>query len=246
MRKKLLILLLCCCSCGGNSGYSVARIIDGQSIELTNGTIIELLNVGNTPENSRILERYIKGKVVLFDKDSEEITHITTSRLPAIVYNSNGDCINELLTGVQQISRNEIPVIEHNLPATNKTIVQMQLKDGVYLIPVEIDGMPLYFIFDTGASLISISSKEAETLYVQGKIRHDDFVGKGQFADANGNISEGTIINLSSVKIGNRILEDVQACIVKNQDAPLLFGQSALQKFGKISIDYNKLEITFE
>ncbi len=99
----------------------------------------------------------------------------------------------------------------------------------------------MYFIFDTGASLVSISSKEAAALYAQGKIKESDLIGKGQFADANGNISEGTIINLSSVKIGDRILENVEACIVQNQDAPLLFGQSALQKFGKISIDYNKL-----
>ena len=52
--------------------------------------------------------------------------------------------------------------------------------------------------------------------------------------------------NLSSVIIGNRELNDVQACVSQGQNAPLLFGQSALQKFGKVSIDYDSSEITFE
>jgi aspartyl protease family protein len=38
----------------------------------------------------------------------------------------------------------------------------------------------------------------------------------------------------------------VQASVVHNLQAPLLLGQSALNKFGKISIDYNNGEITFE
>ena len=113
-------------------------------------------------------------------------------------------------------------------------------------IPVMINGVEMYFIFDTGAGLISISQSVADDLYNKGKLRDSDFIGKGQFSDANGDITEGTIINLSSVTIGNRELNDVQACVIQGQNAPLLFGQSALQKFGKVSIDYNTNEITFE
>ena len=96
------------------------------------------------------------------------------------------------------------------------------------------------------AGLISISQSVADDLYNKGKLRDSDFIGKGQFSDANGDITEGTIINLSSVTIGNRELNDVQACVTQGQNAPLLFGQSALQKFGKVSIDYSTNEITFE
>ena len=53
-------------------------------------------------------------------------------------------------------------------------------------------------------------------------------------------------MKLKTVEIGNRTLYNVQASIVHNMQAPLLLGQSALNKFGKISIDYNKNEITFE
>jgi aspartyl protease family protein len=57
---------------------------------------------------------------------------------------------------------------------------------------------------------------------------------------------KGLLLTSSSVTIGNRELNDVRACVTQGQNAPLLFGQSALQKFGKVSIDYSTNEITFE
>lgn len=128
----------------------------------------------------------------------------------------------------------------------NKTIVKIKKVNGVYEIPTEINGVEMYFIFDTGAGLISISETEAIFLYKQGKLTEQDILGKANFSDANGDISEGTIINLKTVKIGNRVLENIEASVVHNLGAPLLMGQSALEKFGKISIDYQNSEITFE
>lgn len=126
------------------------------------------------------------------------------------------------------------------------TVVKMEKKDGVYQIPVEVNTIKMYFIFDTGASVISISQAEAIVLYKQGQLTQDDIIKTANFIDANGDISEGTIINLKTVKIGDKILKNVEASVVNNLKAPLLFGQSALEKFGKISIDNKKQEITFE
>lgn len=50
---------------------------------------------------------------------------------------------------------------------------------------------------------------------------------------ADGNISEGTVINLRDVKLGTLHLKDVKASVVRNQSAPLLLGQSVLSKLGK-------------
>jgi aspartyl protease family protein len=127
-----------------------------------------------------------------------------------------------------------------------KTIVKMIKKHGVFQIPVEVNGINMYFIFDTGASFISISETEANFLWKHDKLREADIKGTINFSDANGDISEGTIISLSTIKIGDRVLKNVEASVVHNLNAPLLFGQSALSKFGKISIDNNKAEITFE
>lgn len=140
---------------------------------------------------------------------------------------------------------NKIPVKipDATLP---KTIVKMKKENGVYEIPTEINGVPMHFIFDTGAGLISISENEIKILKEQGKFSYEDITGKGEFMDANGDITEGTIVVLKTVKIGDRILTNIEAAVVSNLKAPLLMGQSALEKFGKISIDYKKEEITFE
>lgn len=130
-------------------------------------------------------------------------------------------------------------------PNSNSNIVKMQLVDGVYEIPVYIDGILMFFIFDTGASTISISSLEATFLYKQGRLTDDDMIGTADFVDANGNVTQGTVINLKTVTIGNKTLHNVKASVVNNQKAPLLFGESALRQFGKITIDYQNEEIIF-
>jgi len=127
-----------------------------------------------------------------------------------------------------------------------KTVVKMQNDNGVYYVPCKINGTEMRFIFDTGASDITMSATEAMFLYKQGKLSQDDIIGTQQYQIADGSIHDGSVVQLSSVEIGNRKLTNVRASIVDNMEAPLLLGQSALSKFGKISIDYNHNEITFE
>ncbi len=145
----------------------------------------------------------------------------------------------------QESKRSDSRRNDRNLKG-DKTILKMEKINGVYQIPVEVNGVKMYFIFDTGASIISISETEAGFLYKQGKLTKEDILGTSNFTDANGDVSEGTIIILRTVKIGDRILTNIEASVVHNLSAPLLFGQSALEKFGKISIDNNRGEITFE
>ncbi|MDR2424948.1 MAG: retroviral-like aspartic protease family protein [Prevotellaceae bacterium] len=127
-----------------------------------------------------------------------------------------------------------------------KTVVKMRKEGGVYHVPCKINGAEMEFIFDTGASNITISLVEALYLYKQGKLKDEDFQGTAQYQIADGSISEGSIIQLRTVEIGGKKLTNVKASIVHNMDAPLLLGQSALAKFGKISINYQKNEIIFE
>ena len=101
-------------------------------------------------------------------------------------------------------------------------------------------------IFDTGASDITISNLEALFLIKQGKLSEDDILGEAYYQVANGDISVGTIINLRTVQIGDFVLQNVKASVVDNIGAPLLLGQSALAKFGNISIDYSNNTIVFQ
>ena len=138
-----------------------------------------------------------------------------------------------------------------NSPRTRRSsggqsVIKMRHENGVYYVPCEINGVEMEFIFDTGASDITISLTEAQFLYKQNKLSEKDIKGSEYYQIADGSVSEGTVINLKSVTIGNKTLYNVKASVVHNSDAPLLLGQSALSKFGKISIDYKHNEITLE
>lgn len=100
-----------------------------------------------------------------------------------------------------------------------------------------INDLPLSFIFDTGANTVSLSMVEANFMLKNGYLKKDDFVGSQKFVDANGNISEGTVVNLRNVDFGGLHLNNVRASIVRNQKAPLLLGQTVLSRLGSIEID---------
>lgn len=110
-----------------------------------------------------------------------------------------------------------------------------------------INNLPLHFIFDTGASDVSISSVEATFMLKNDYLSASDIIGRQNYMTADGNITEGTVINLRDVKLGNIHLNDIKASVVKNQSAPLLLGQSVFSKLGKIEIDNDNkvLRITY-
>jgi aspartyl protease family protein len=151
--------------------------------------------------------------------------------------------------------KTEQPATETPAPAPKPTLtkmgsgpteVVMEKANGVYKVPVTINGTPMKFILDTGASLISITAKEADFMEKNGTITDADIVGQSRFQDASGAISPGAVIRLKSVQIGDRVLENVNANVVANAKAPLLLGQSALSQFGKISVDYRRNVVTFD
>jgi aspartyl protease family protein len=51
-----------------------------------------------------------------------------------------------------------------------RTTIVMEKYNGLYQVPVEINRVAMHFIFETGASSISISNTEANFLYKQGKL----------------------------------------------------------------------------
>ena len=118
--------------------------------------------------------------------------------------------------------------------------VQMRkMSGGTYEVPCSINGLPLKFIFDTGASDVTISSVEANFMLKNDYLSTKDFKGSRKYLTADGDISDGAVICIREVQVGDVTLKNIEASVVKNQKAPLLLGQSVLEKFGTITIDNN-------
>lgn len=129
---------------------------------------------------------------------------------------------------------------------TVTTEVPFTKENGVCKVKCNVNGLPLHFVFDTGASDVTISMVEATFMMKNGYLSSNDVVGSQRYMDANGDVSVGTIINLKDVTFGGLDLNNVRASVVRNQKAPLLLGQSVLGRLGKIEIDNSRniLKIT--
>jgi aspartyl protease family protein len=139
-----------------------------------------------------------------------------------------------------------------NDPETTQTVnndnsISMVKKNGVYEIPITINGsLKINFIFDAGASDVSISPDVALTLIRTGTVSDKDFIGTETYKFADGSTAKSKIFILKELQIGSRKVTNVRTSISNSLDAPLLLGQSALNKFGKITIDYKNGIIRFE
>lgn len=114
---------------------------------------------------------------------------------------------------------------------------------GVTKVKCTVNELPLHFVFDTGASDVTMSMVEATFMLKNDYLSPDDFVGTAKYVDANGDVAEGAVINLRHVNFGGVELTNVRASVVRNQKAPLLLGQSVLGRLGKIEIDNTEMKL---
>lgn len=121
--------------------------------------------------------------------------------------------------------------------------IKMQRENGVYMTPCLVNGLRLRFIFDTGASNVSISLSEAAFMLKNGYLQESDIIGSSRSQIANGDIVENTKVNLKVLEIGGLKVYNVEAVIIHDLSAPLLLGQSAIEKLGKIQLENNELVI---
>ena len=117
------------------------------------------------------------------------------------------------------------------------TEVPFTREDGVCKVKCKINDLPLHFVFDTGASDVTLSMVEATFMMKNGYLSATDVIGSQRYMDANGDISVGTVINLRKVELNGLQLKNVRSSVVRNQKAPLLLGQSVLGRLGRIEID---------
>jgi len=148
---------------------------------------------------------YQNGKGTLINSKLEIINKTTTKE------SLNRDMLLDIYLPI-----GEVETIYQDNKNKSGNNINMTKKNGVYYIPTIVNGIPMQFILDTGASVVSISITEALFLLKNGKLAKSDVLGKQYFSDANGKISVGTKIILREIKIGNKTIKNIEATIVNN------------------------------
>lgn len=145
-----------------------------------------------------------------------------------------------------RIEEEEVENTSSDLIASTSEVQMRKMRSGVYEVPCAINELPLKFIFDTGASTTTISSVEAAFMLKNGYLKESDIRGKEYYSTATGEIHEGTIIRLREIKIGDAVLRNIDASVTHSQQAPLLLGQSVMERFGTITIDNSTSKLTIK
>ena len=104
-------------------------------------------------------------------------------------------------------------------------------------MPVTINGqLTLKFVVDSGASDVSIPADVVMTLVRTETIADGDFLGKQTYTLADGSTVPSQRFVIRSLKVGDRLLENVTGSIAPVAGS-LLLGQSFLSRFKSWSID---------
>lgn len=142
-------------------------------------------------------------------------------------------------------SLNIVLYIALSITSTAQSTIKTEKIGSLYTVPCSVNGLKLNFIFDTGATDVSISETEAIFMLKNGYLTEKDFIGSEFYRIANGDIQEGTKINIKEIKIGNIQIHNTLATVIHSLSAPLLLGQSALEKLGSFSFDYKNNTLVF-
>jgi aspartyl protease family protein len=126
---------------------------------------------------------------------------------------------------------------ESNASSSAATEVPLIEEAGNFRIPVLINGViELHFVLDSGAADVVIPADVVITLMRTGTLTESDFMGSKIYVLADGSTFPSQTFRIRTLKVGNRIIENVVGSI-GDVGGDLLLGQSFLSKLNYWSFD---------
>jgi tetratricopeptide (TPR) repeat protein len=104
-------------------------------------------------------------------------------------------------------------------------------------VKISFGNISKYFIIDSGASNMTISSNLEKELFLEGVLKKENYLEDEKFNIADGTIITCKMILLNNINIGGFVVNNVKIAVVKNDNSSLLLGKSVLNKFKKWYID---------
>jgi len=125
----------------------------------------------------------------------------------------------------------EVGAIEPNLRTVRSS-------DGLFYITAHVNGKPLRFLVDTGASVVVLTGADAKTAGLQ--------IGSAHY-NANvqtvGGSAQMAWATLDRLEVAGRQVPNLKAAVVANGLGVSLLGQNAISRLGAITIEGDKLSM---
>lgn len=108
--------------------------------------------------------------------------------------------------------------------------------DGHFHLTAQVNGTPIRFVIDTGATTLALGVYDAR----KAGIDPDGLAYAGQARTANGTVQTASV-TLASVSIGDLHDENVPALVLRSDLDLSLLGMSYLSRFARVSIEGDRL-----
>jgi clan AA aspartic protease (TIGR02281 family) len=120
--------------------------------------------------------------------------------------------------------------------AAHSESIPLVREHGTLQVPVVINGVPLNFTIDSGATDVSIPGNVFSSLIRAGTVLPQDLLDKRLYKLADGSTEVSQRFRIRSLRVGSLELRDVVASVVPSAGS-LLLGQSFLSRLKSWSID---------
>ena len=133
---------------------------------------------------------------------------------------------------------------DNNVIKTNN-IISLSTENGQKYIYASINGNSKKFLLDTGASDILIPQTYLNQLRRSGYLtRNIHFKFNKNYMTASGDLVQAEVWNVPTLQVGKFKIYNVE--VASMDDGSYLFGMSAIEKLGKVSIDLESSRIVID
>ena len=115
------------------------------------------------------------------------------------------------------------------------SLVLERRRDGHFYADVEVNGVPISMLVDTGASAVALSAEDARRAGIATSIGMNEVIGEGASGDVHGDI-----VTIDRIRLGDAEMSDVSAAVLKGGSMSLL-GQSFLREFDSVEISGDRM-----
>lgn len=174
-------------------------------------------------------------RILSVGKRSPEGVLLIAANSRAAVLEVNGKRANYQLSNTVGGHFTSTPTARHSEP----TVKILRDNYGMYSTVGSINGMPVNFLVDTGASIIALNSAQAKRLGIHFRLEGQ----RGQVTTASG-VTTAYYLTLDKVQVGSIILRNVAAAVLDGPEPNVaLLGMSFLSKL-KLENDGHLLTLT--
>lgn len=120
--------------------------------------------------------------------------------------------------------------------STGEAYEVVRARDGSFHLVLEVNGVPVSFLVDTGASQIVLSRDDARRIGLD----PDRLAYTGRAETANGTVATAPVV-LESVRLGDHVWHDVRASVNAGEMPHSLLGMSFLNRLGEVTLRGDRL-----